>query len=303
MFVTPLTVHPQINDWLGINLRIKRDDLYPIIGGGSKGRKADYIFNSNVVSNFNAVVTAGSNQSNHLRATAVKAAEYGMKMIAIIHDEEPEIYSGNLKIIQNLGAELRFVDMKNVTHEMDKAMLDLRKLGYKPYYIWGGGHNVDGCKAYYYAVEELISQVGNDPIIDFIYFATGTGATHAGLHLGFESFSPNTKVVGVSVSRPKQRGVEIISESMNELAQYLKTNSSRNEINFSDEFVGKGYGSKTNELELLIAQFGKMGLILDPVYTGKAMLGLIKHIEMGLVPKNSNVVFWHTGGLMNFLTN
>lgn len=220
MSETPVIFLKSISKILEINIYVKHDDLYPLPGGGSKARKLNYILNEDVRKNYNAIVTAGSNQSNHLRATALWAAKLGWKIICVIHDNEPNIYEGNLKIVKLTGAELRFVQKIEVKEAMDKAMLDLSNEGYKPFYIWGGGHCVEGALAYYEAVKELKGQLMDvDP--DFLFLASGTGTTQAGIEIGVRRFIPGCKVIGISVAREKTRGKRAILESMNVLNTYI----------------------------------------------------------------------------------
>lgn len=287
---------------LGINLRIKRDDLYPLPGGGSKARKLNYILNEDIRKNYNAIVTTGSNQSNHLRATALWAAKLGWKLTCVIHDDEPVIYEGNLKIVKLSGAELRFVQKTEVKDAMDKAMVDLSNEGYKPFYIWGGGHCVEGALAYYEAVKELKEQLkGVKP--DFLFVASGTGTTQAGIEIGVRQFLPGCKVIGISVARDEQRGKEAVLESMGTLNNYLGNPITMpDNIEFDDNWMGCGYEATYPELIDTIKWAAKTeGLILDPTYTGKAFHALRMYVKNEVIKPNSNVVFWHTGGLLNLM--
>jgi D-cysteine desulfhydrase len=287
---------------LGVNLRIKRDDLYPLPGGGSKARKLNYILNEDIRKNYNAIVTTGSNQSNHLRATALWAAKLGWKLICVIHDNEPEKYEGNLKIVKLTGAELRFVQKNEVKEAMDKAMSDLSNEGYKPFYIWGGGHSVEGALAYYEAVKELKEQLmGVQP--DFLFVASGTGTTQAGIEIGVRQFLPGCKVIGISVARDEQRGKEAVLESMGTLNNYLGNPITMpDNIEFDDNWMGCGYEATYPELIDTIKWAAKTeGLILDPTYTGKAFHALRMYVKNEVIKPNSNVVFWHTGGLLNLM--
>lgn len=301
-FITKLDISANISSLLRINLLFKRDDLYPFPGGGSKARKLIYILNEDIRKYYNAIVTAGSNQSNHLRATALWAARLGWKLICVIHDDEPDIYEGNLKIVKLTGAELRFVQKAEVKDAMDKAMVDLSNEGYKPFYIWGGGHCVEGALAYYVAVKELKEQLmGVKP--DFLFVPSGTGTTQAGIEIGVRQFLPGCKVIGISVARDKQRGKEAILESMNTLNNYLgKPINMPDDIEFDDNWMGNGYEATYPELIETIKWAAKTeGLILDPTYTGKAFHALKMYVKNEVIKPNSNIVFWHTGGLLNLM--
>jgi 1-aminocyclopropane-1-carboxylate deaminase/D-cysteine desulfhydrase-like pyridoxal-dependent ACC family enzyme len=300
--MTPLILYRNLSLDQNINLCVKHDDLYPLPGGGSKARKLNFILNEKIRKNYNAIVTAGSNQSNHLRATALWAAKLGWKLICVIHDVEPEIYEGNLKIVKLTGAELRFVQKAEVKEAMDKAMVDLSNEGYKPFYIWGGGHCVEGALAYYEAVKELKEQLmGVKP--NFLFVASGTGTTQAGIEIGVRQFLPGCKVIGISVAREKQRGKEAILNSMIELNEYLGNPVNMpNDIEFDDNWSGSGYEVTYPELLETIKWAAKTeGLILDPTYTGKAFHALKMYVKNEVIKPNANVVFWHTGGLLNLM--
>ncbi len=300
--ITPFQQLIRIGFNYKINLYTKRDDLFPLSGGGNKARKLEYILSEAKREGYNAIVTTGSNQSNHLRATALNASILGWKTISIIHDLKPDKFTGNLRITYLTGSELRFVNKSDVKVAMDEAMEDLKKEKLKPLYIWGGGHSVLGSFAYYEAVKELKGQVG-DMIPDFIVVASGTGTTQAGIEVGVRQFFPKCKVLGVSVARNQKKGKDAIIESMKEINKYLKNSVNlQDDIFFDDTKMGKGYEDTFPELLDTIKWAAQTeGLILDPTYTGKAFFGLKKYVENGVISKGSNVVFWHTGGLLNLM--
>jgi 1-aminocyclopropane-1-carboxylate deaminase/D-cysteine desulfhydrase-like pyridoxal-dependent ACC family enzyme len=304
MTATPLNTLNNISKTLGVNIIVKHDDVYPSLGGGNKARKLSYIINKNVQNNYNAIVTAGGNQSNHLRATALFAAKLGWKLVCIVHDNKPDIFEGNLKIVRLTDSEIRFVKMSDVKEEMDRAMADLRKEGYKPFYIWGGGHCVEGSFAYYDAVKELYGQLQNTKP-DYIVVASGTGTTQAGIEIGVRQYWPNCKVIGISVAREEKRGKQAIIDSMKELNSYLGSPVAvPNKIEFDDSWTGGGYEQTYPELLETIKWAAKTeGLILDPTYTGKAFHALKMYVKKGVIKSGANVVFWHTGGLLNLMAS
>lgn len=300
--VTPLHKLELLSSLMNIDLRVKRDDLYQISGGGSKGRKLEVIFAKAIKEGHNAVVTTGSSQSNHIRSTALFAARLGWKSIMIVHDVEPPIYHGNLKLTALTGAELRFVDKSDVKGAMDAAMQDLFHQGLKPLYIWGGGHCVEGAYSFYKAVEEVKTQLGSiEP--NFIVVASGTGTTQAGIEIGVRCLYPKSRVLGVSVARDAIRGKRAVYESMEELKSYLKLPITIDEedIFFDDAHLGGGYEAVYPELIDTISWSARSGLILDPTYTAKAFHALKAYVEEKKIPAHSTVVFWHTGGLLNLM--
>lgn len=301
---TPLKTLNNISTILGVNIKVKHDDVYPLLGGGSKARKLSYIINKNVQNNYNAIVTAGGNQSNHLRATALFAAKLGWKLVCIIHDNKPDLFEGNLKIVRLTDSEIKFVKMTDVKEAMDRAMADLRNEGYKPFYIWGGGHCVEGSFAYYNAVKELYGQIQNIKP-DYIVVASGTGTTQAGIEIGVRQYWPDCKVIGISVAREEKRGKEAILDSMKELNSYLGNPVTLpDDIEFDDNWTGGGYEQTYPELLETIKWAAKTeGLILDPTYTGKAFHALRMYTNNGIIKPGANVVFWHTGGILNLMAS
>jgi D-cysteine desulfhydrase len=301
---TPTIIEKTPGDELGIALFVKRDDLFSLFGGGSKARKLQYIFYRAHTSGCNAIVTAGGAQSNHVRAAALFAAHLGWQAIMIIHAERPsDPFTGNLKLASIAGAELRFVQEEAVAGAMDQAMADLRTTGYNPFYIWGGGHSLEGAFAYYEAIQELKDQMKGQPI-DFIVHASGTGTTQAGIEIGCRAFMPSCRVLGVSVARDATRGSGIILESMQALNSSLGSPVKMPQhVAFDDRWHGGGYECTYSELMDTIRWVVRThGLLLDPTYTGKAFHALRHYVEDGTVPKGSSVVFWHTGGLLNLLS-
>jgi 1-aminocyclopropane-1-carboxylate deaminase/D-cysteine desulfhydrase-like pyridoxal-dependent ACC family enzyme/ribosomal protein S18 acetylase RimI-like enzyme len=262
-YQSQLEYSSQFSTDFSINLFLKRDDLLPKFGGGNKARKLDYIIKEATRQQCNAIVTAGGAQSNHCRATALYAASLGWKSILIIHDDKPIRSEGNFKLMELAGAEIRFVNHVDVKEAMDNAMSDLEIKGYKPYYVWGGGHSLEGALAFYEAVKELRLQLGNiSP--DYLVVASGTGATQAGLEVGIRQFYPKCKVLGVSIARDKIRGKQEVLKSINELNAFLKNPiKTPKDIFFDTSKCGIGYESVFPELisQVRIA-LKKGGLVL-----------------------------------------
>ncbi len=288
---------------LKIDIRIKRDDLYPETGGGSKARKNNYIIKDAIKNNYNCIVSTGGLQSNHSRSLAILCASYNIKCALVIHDEHPEqahALTGNLLLMKKAGASIRFCRKAEISTEMDEEMERMKSQGFKPLYVWGGGHCVSGSMAYYDAAMEARAQCG-DWIPDYIVHASGTGTTQVGLISGYADLP--TKIIGISVARDKAFGIGIIRDSLIELGKYLKKDFSKTQIDFRDDWRFGGYEKYSRELLDSIDATAQKGLILDPTYTGKAWYGLTKLIESGEILNGSKVLFWHTGGLLNLLSN
>lgn len=298
--ITPVQILPQLSERFDIDLRVKRDDLYPFTGGGNKARKMDYLLEDAVNKEANALVTTGSSNSNHARVVALKAAEIGWKVVIIIEGKH-ELKNANLTLMKMAGADLIFVPKSDVPNAMDFAMDQLKKEGFRPYYIWGGGHMPQAIKGYYHAADELLDQM-NGWVPDYVVLASGTGGTQTGLHIGFGRSNSSTKVVGISVSRDYKKGKKALEKSISECCRYFKQEIPKQDIYFFDEWIGTGYREVYDEL-IYVIKFvaSKEGLITDPTYTGKAMTGLFGLCDREWIPKKSKVLFWHTGGLLNLI--
>lgn len=290
----------RLSDELASNLWIFRDELFPIIGGGTKGRKLKFILSRVIGHNANAVVSAGSCQSNHLRATAVMCSELGIKFTACIHDDEPDVYTGNLKILSLYADKLVFCKQSEIKEVMNDEMMKFLVNGYFPYYIFGGGHEVEGSFSLYKAVEEL-AKVNKK--LDYIFVASGTGGTQAGLIVGAESFLNGCNVIGISVARDVNRGIEIISKEVDRLCDYYNLPKEHvSNIIFDDSYLFGGYGQYTEEYLIDIKKDMKnYGLLLDPTYSGKAFFAMKDYLLKNNIPKGSNILFWNTGGIFNVL--
>src|SRR5690606_20743765 len=239
---TPLEVNEKLNKDLGVNIFFKRDDLFPVIGGGSKARKLKYILRKAVENGCTSVVTAGSNSSNHLRATAVLCAELGLKFTACIHDARPidSDIRGNLKLTLDLSQRCHFVEMNEIKQVMDNAINEYIREGEKPLYIWGGGHCVEGTVAYYDATLSTLKDMELVP--DYIFLASGTGTTQAGVFLGAAKGAKGTKVVGVSVARQLERGREAVQEAIHDIHHYMpEIKCNVQDVIFDDNFLAGGY--------------------------------------------------------------
>lgn len=293
----------QIKMALSDKYRIKRDDLYPSVGGGNKARKIQYILKYAVENGYNALVTNGGAQSNHARAAALAAAQHGIKCSLVLHAEVPEnpsLLAGNLMLMRMSGADIHFCKLQDLATAMDEEMERLIVQRYKPLYIWGGGHCVQGSMAYYDAAKETQKQCG-DWIPEYVVHASGTGTTQAGLIAGYANLP--TKVIGISVARMKERGAQAVTESLMELGKYLKEDFSDATIDFRDDWILGGYEQTSGELFETIDQAALNGLILDPTYTGKAYMGMKHLIDNRAIQQDSKVLFWHTGGLLNLLSS
>lgn len=297
-FNTPLQSLKKISADLCIDLRIKMDQYVPFFEGGSKARKIMPVLNKVISNKYDSIVTAGSSSSNHARVVALACAQLGIKCKIIIHDL-PDYSNMNLRLMQMAGAELIFCHKPDVAEKMDTAMKQFSNMGLKPYYIWGGGHCVEGAYAYYLALKEFKEQSSNwDP--EYIIIPSGTGGTQAGIHLAAEEMYPSCKVYGISVARDCERGKKAIENSISELRKFLDVTTIEKEISFLDEWVGAGYGMSNSSIDNIISYCAKNeGILLDHIYTGKAFLSLFEMVKDKRIPVRSKVLFWHTGSCFN----
>lgn len=288
------------------DLKVFRDDLYPFLGGGNKGRKMDYIAKDILLKKANALVTTGGVQSNHSRAVAVFAAQHGMQTTLVLHGskEDFEHQTGNAKVMRLSGSKIVFVEEANqIGPAMDNAMEGYKKEGLKPYYIWGGGHTMDGGLAYIEAVEELKEySIYHNWVPDYIFHASGTGSTQSGIMAGLDKFGFNdTRVVGVSVGRKTEQATQIVKDFYEELCSHYSIRSTHRNAIVLDDYLMGGYGKFNESLkELSQSSIKRYGFALDTCYSGKAFYGMLDYIKKNRL-ENKNILFWHTGGVFNFL--
>lgn len=286
--------------------KIVRDDIFPFIGGGSKARKAVAYEKYLKENGYNAVVTCGGIQSNHNRAMALMCARNEWKCHLCIQGSEERFFAekGNAILDRLSGATSELIRPEETSVAMDRAMEALKKEGYNPYYVIGGGHNLPGGTCFVEAIEELKRQCDEDgwkP--DYIFHASGTGSTQAGIAVGLDKVCwSDVKLVGISVARQQQRGREVIVEFANMLARHYGMPQDYNEkINFTADYLMGGYEQYTEEMKLFLEKvMAKTGLMFDTTYSGKGFWGMMQEINrLGLQDKK--ILFWHTGGLMNLM--
>lgn len=290
----------------GVEIKVVRDDLYPFVGGGSKARKAVAYEAFLKEEGYNAVVTCGGIQSNHNRAIALMAARNGWKCHLCIQGTENRFYSekGNALLDRLSGAECEFIDPSETSAAMDRAMDELIAAGYKPYYVIGGGHNLPGGTCFVEAVQELKRQcdvIGYKP--DYIFHASGTGSTQAGIVVGCDYAGwKDVQVEGISVARQYERGSQVITDFASMLAQHYGIKKDyRQEILFNTDYLCGGYENYTEPMRQYLEEVTqKTGMVFDTTYSGKAFYGMMQEIlKRGL--HNQRILFWHTGGIMNIM--
>lgn len=285
---------------LNNNLFIKREDLIPYSFGGNKARKARLFFQIIDSEGYDYVVTYGSSHSNHCRIVANMAAERGIKC-DIIAPEEVLGTTFNSILMEIFGAGITKVPVSDVHNVIEKRMVELSAKGYRPYFIEGGGHGNIGTEAYIQCYDEIKDyEKENDLYFHYIFFASGTGTTQAGLVCGQLLCCDDRKIVGISIARKNPRGQDVILNSVRSYfnAKQISINDEqiRDRILFIDDYTGNGYTWDMPEIRETIREVMIYhGIPLDSTYTGKAFWGMKQYIKEKQV-MNSNILFIHTGG-------
>lgn len=304
-FPTPLERLSTLGDSLGITLDIKRDDYTGFGGGGNKVRKLEYLMADACRKQVNVVITTGGHQSNHARMVAAAARKFGMKPVLVLRGHQPETYQGNLLLDKLFGAELEFLDPDGYFPQIEGAMNAhadaAQERGEKALIIPLGGATPLGALGYVRAIEEMDVQLKERHQLppDVIVAPTGSGGTLAGLYVGARKYWPDTKIVGISVSAKAEWFRTRISAMAQDCADLLEwpQHWTPDDIWIEDEFVGTAYGVPSDGgIDAIYRVAQAEGLLLDPVYTGKAMHGLFSLVEQGKISAGSRVIFVHCGG-------
>ena len=301
----------------GPEIWIKRDDLTGLAFGGNKSRKLEFIISDALRQGADTIITWASVQSNWCMQTATAACRFGLRPILLLFrtSDQAADYDGNLLLDYILGADVRIreaekgkiVSEEYVWDVLEEVTVEVKKSGHKPYIVSVGGSmpgwSMDkplGAIAYAEAFVEMVDQTRSaDARITHIIHATGSGATQAGLIVGAKAAHDRTQVIGISVSEGKGMLVPIVQKICldTEKALALDLGIGPSDIIVLDEYVKEGYGIMNRETaEVIRLLFTTEGIVLDPVYTGKAMAALIDLIRKGYFRKDDGVLFFHTGG-------
>ena len=282
------------------DIYIKREDLIPISFGGNKARKSIKFFEVIDEGNYDTVVTYGSSSSNHCRIVANMAVSRGMECHIIAPEEASEV-TFNSRMMKLFGAKITVVPVDKVHDTIGNLLNELKEQGKNPYFIQGGGHGNIGTQAFVECYKEICEfEIENNIKFDYIFFASGTGTTHAGLVCGQLLNKDTKQIVGISIARKNPRGRSVILESIRDYLQenniFIGEDIIQKQTIFCDEYVIDGYGKSNIEIETVIKDVMKRyGIPLDSTYTGKAFWGMEQYIkENNIVDKN--ILFIHTGG-------
>lgn len=288
-------IHPlgEINE---NKLFIKRDDLIPYSFGGNKARKARLFFDEIEKGHYDCVVTYGSSHSNHCRIVANMAAQRYMPCY-LIEPTEVSDATFNSKFMKLFGAELITVPVNVVQDTIEDTLEKLKAKGRHPYFIPGGGHGNIGTQAYVNCYEEIREYEKEKGVyFDYIFFASGTGTTHAGLVCGQIRNSDTRKIIGISIARKNPYGRNVVIESIKDYQHGVSDAVIQSKTFFIDEYIGNGYGQEETEIADTIKEVMiQYGVPLDSTYTGKAFWGMKKYLEKETI-NGKNILFIHTGG-------
>ncbi len=303
---TPLEHLPRLSAELGgPQIYVKRDDCTGLATGGNKTRKLEYSMAAALTEGADTVVTVGAVQSNHVRQTAAAACKLGLKCEVLLEHRVTDptdnyLNSGNVLLDRIFGANLReYPGGTDFDAEMEKVAEEVRAGGGTPYIIPGGASNEVGALGYVNCAIELLGQIEEQALdVTDIVTATGSAGTQAGLIVGLKAMGSSIPLLGIGVNAPEDEQEEKVFNLACETAEYIGQPGcvAREDVVANCDYVGDGYGVPTdsmNEAVLMLAR--SEGLLFDPVYSGKALAGMIDLIRNGTLGRD-NIVFLHTGG-------
>ena len=299
---TPLEYLPRFSDYLGRDIFIKRDDVTPMAMGGNKLRKLEFLAADALREGADTLVTAGAIQSNHVRQTAAVAAKLGLHSVALLENPigtqaENYLTNGNRLMLDLFNVQVEMVDaLTDPAAQLDELATRLEAQGFRPYVIPVGGSNALGALGYVESALEIAQQCEGAVSLSSVVVASGSAGTHAGLAVGLEQLMPDVELIGVTVSRSvadqKPKVVTLQQAVAEQLALQAKA-----EILLWDDYFAPGYGTPNDEGMEAVQLLARLeGILLDPVYTGKAMAGLIDGIARKRFKDEGPILFVHTGG-------
>ncbi|MGC0865742.1 D-cysteine desulfhydrase [Pantoea agglomerans] len=299
---TPLEHLPRLSDYLGRDIFIKRDDFTPVAMGGNKLRKLEFLAADALREGADVLLTAGAIQSNHVRQTAAVAARLGLKCVALLENPigthaENYLSNGNRLLLDLMDAEVIMVDaLNNPAEQLAEQAARLEAQGFRPYIVPVGGSNALGALGYVECAQEIAHQ--SEGVVDFaaVVVASGSAGTHAGLAVGLEHMLPETELVGVTVSRQVEAQLPLVERLRQSLAETLEVQA-KAPITLWDDYFAPRYGEPNDEGMAAVKLLARLeGILLDPVYTGKAMAGLLDGVSQNRFRREGPLLFIHTGG-------
>jgi L-cysteate sulfo-lyase len=287
----------------GPEIFIKRDDQTGLALGGNKTRKLEFLVGDALAKGADTLVTLGAAQSNHCRQTAAAAARAGLRCELILNGKKPEVPNGNLLLNELLGATAHWIERPQRAAKLKSLEDELRVVGQKPYLIPVGGSNGIGAVGYVVGMLELMEQLrATRQQVDHLVFGSSSGGTQAGMVLGARLAGFTGSVTGLSIDKNDPEHFEYeaeVAQIANECAQYLGSDVrlAKDDIHVAYGYKGEGYGVVGDLERAAIRLMARTeGIILDPVYAGRAFGALVDLIRKGRFKRGETVVFWHTGG-------
>lgn len=290
----------------GPTIYMKRDDLLGLAAGGNKTRKLEFVVADAITKGADTLITCGAVQSNHCRLTLAAAVKEGLKCRLILEERVPKSYnlqaSGNNFLFQLMGVEkIKVVPGgSEMMKEMQTEADEVAATGRKAYIIPGGASNSLGALGYVACAEEILNQIFEKGLrIHRVVCASGSAGTHAGLVTGFCGTNSNIPVVGINVSRTKEAQEELVYGLVEKTAEHVgvKGKIPREAVLCFGDYVGAGYSLPTPGMIEAVKLLARTeAILLDPVYTGKTMAGMIDLVRKGYFKKDENILFVHTGG-------
>lgn len=283
---------------------IKRDDQTGLASGGNKTRKLEYLIQEALDNGCDTIITAGAQQSNHCRQTAAACAIAKLKCHLLLGGTAPEKYNGNLLLSDLLGAQIHFTGENRKGEDIETLKQQLELEGKKPFVIPYGGSNITGALGFVNAVKELKEQlIAQNLQIDYLFFASSSGGTQAGLTLGNDLYHLNMNLVPIGIDKNETEGLsleEMVLQLVNDgkLLLNIKKEYTFADVKINNNYNESGYGVVTkNEKDAIKELAQNEGILLDPVYTGRAFYAMMDYLKESKIPSNATILFWHTGGL------
>jgi D-cysteine desulfhydrase len=298
---TPLESLPRLTAQLGgPELWIKRDDQTGLATGGNKARKLEFLVADALAQGADTLITAGAAQSNHARQTAAAAAKFDLGRVLVLRGEEPSQVQGNLLLDRLLGADVRWAGDQPLPEAMAQVAEELRAAGRGLYVVPYGGSNPVGASGYVAAMEELLAQCAErDKRFDHVVLASSSGGTQAGMMVGARALGYEGRILGISVEPRAESLTHTLAGLATATADRMGLGLTYVPEDFAvnDDYLGGGYGVVGElEREAIRTMARAEGVLLDPVYTGRAFGGLLDLIRRGVFAPGERVLFWHTGG-------
>ena len=299
---TPLEYLPRFSDYLGREIFIKRDDVTPMALGGNKLRKLEFLAADALREGADTLITAGAIQSNHVRQTAAVAAKLGLHCVALLENPiatraENYLTNGNRLLLDLFNAQVEMCDaLTDPVAQLNELATRIEAQGFRPYVIPVGGSNALGALGYVESALEIAQQCEGAVALSSVVVASGSAGTHAGLAVGLEQLMPEAELIGVTVSRKRDEQKPKVVTLQQAVARELEVEA-RADITLWDDYFAPGYGTPNEEGVEAIKLLARLeGILLDPVYTGKAMAGLIDGISQNRFKDQGPILFIHTGG-------